>query len=90
MFVVGSRCLGSGVACPGWGGLLIAVSRVPRACRAATDPADGMSAMGRWLFDLGDRPAEPGELAGGGDGDDRASLGAGLEARPGAVQSSLG
>jgi hypothetical protein len=33
--------LGSGVAGPGRGGLLIAVSRVPRACRAATDPADG-------------------------------------------------
>jgi hypothetical protein len=26
---------------PSWGGLLIGVSRVPRACRAATDPADG-------------------------------------------------
>ena len=43
MFVVGSRCLGSGVAGPGGGGLLIAESRVPRACRAATDPADGLA-----------------------------------------------
>ncbi len=28
------------------GGLLIGASRVPRACRAATDPADGMSVVG--------------------------------------------
>ena len=28
------------------GGLLIAASRVPRACRAATDPADGMGDVG--------------------------------------------
>jgi hypothetical protein len=39
-FVVGSRCLRASVASVGW--LLIAGSRVPRACRAAIDPADGM------------------------------------------------
>jgi hypothetical protein len=41
-------------------------------------------------FDAGDRPAEPGELAGGGDGDDRAAFRAGFEPRPGSVQASLG
>jgi hypothetical protein len=42
-----------------------------------------------WLLDLGDRPAEAGEFAGGGGSDDRAALGALLEAGPGAVQSLL-
>jgi large conductance mechanosensitive channel len=42
------------------------------------------------LLDAGDRPAEPGQLAGGGDGDDRPALGALLEALPGAVQALLG
>jgi hypothetical protein len=41
-------------------------------------------------LDLADRPAEPGELAGGGNGDDRATLGALFEAGPGAVQPPLG
>src|SRR5207247_8305718 len=39
---------------------------------------------------LRDRPSEAGELAGGGDGDDRAPFGARLEAGPGAVQTLLG
>ena len=38
----------------------------------------------------GDRPAEPGQLAGGGDGDDRAALAALLHPRPHAVQPALG
>jgi hypothetical protein len=42
------------------------------------------------LLDLGDRPHEAGEFAGGGDGDDRAALGARLEPCPGAVQPLLG
>ena len=72
------------------GGLLIGGSRVPRACRAATDPADGIVGCSLFRsFDLGDRPAESGELAGRGDGDDRPSLPTGLEARPGAVQPLL-
>src|SRR6202035_1609121 len=63
------------------GGVLIEQSRVPRACRAATDPADGMSVvLGlKVSLDLGDRPHEPGELAGGRDRDDRAALSAGFE-----------
>jgi hypothetical protein len=40
-------------------------------------------------FGLGDRPAESREFAGCGGGDDRASLGALLEAGPGTVQPSL-
>ena len=46
------------------GGLLTAVSRVPRACRAAPDPAGGMALGGLLSLDLGDRPAEADELAG--------------------------
>ena len=57
---------------------LIGRSRVPRADRAATDPADrdGVRVL---LFDLADRPTEPGELASGRDGDDGVALGALLE-----------
>jgi hypothetical protein len=40
-------------------------------------------------LDLGDRPSEPSQLAGGSDGDDRAALRASLEACPGAVQPPL-
>jgi hypothetical protein len=45
--------------------------------------------MGCSLFDLGDRPAEPDELAGRGDRDDRAALVARLEPDPGAMQPAL-
>jgi hypothetical protein len=38
--------IGRGQPCGG-GGLLKAVSRVPRACRAATGPADGIGDVGR-------------------------------------------
>ena len=57
---------------------LIGRSRVPRADRAATDPADrdGVRVL---LFDLADRLTEPGELASGRDGDDGVALGALLE-----------
>ncbi len=41
----GGRCLGSSVASPARGGLLIGGSRFPARCRAATDPADGIRAM---------------------------------------------
>jgi hypothetical protein len=76
---------------PEGGGLLIARSRVPRACRAATDPADGMKfSVGGCSLDLGDRPHEPGEFAGGRDRDDRAAFRAGLKACPGAMQPALG
>jgi hypothetical protein len=62
----------------------------PARCRAATDPADGIGDVWLvWLLDLGDRPGESGEFAGGRDGDDRAALRACLEAGPGAVQPSL-
>ena len=72
------------------GGLLIGESRVPRACRAATDPADGMFGCDRvGSLDLGDRPAESGELAGSGDRDDRPAFATLLEPLPGAVQSFL-
>jgi cysteine sulfinate desulfinase/cysteine desulfurase-like protein len=42
---------------------------------------------GAWsgLFDAGDRPAEAGQFAGGGDGDDGAAFRASLESCPGAV-----
>ena len=71
-------------------GLLIGTSRVPRASRAATDPAEwGVCVMGCSLLDLGDRPAEADELAGGGDRDQRAALLARLEPGPRAVQSLL-
>lgn len=45
-------------------GRVLGQSRVPHACRAATDPADGMfcSAL-QFSLDAGDRPAEAGELA---------------------------
>ena len=72
-FVVGCRCLMNGRGQRG-GWLLKASSRVPCASRAATDPADGLVGWG--LFDLGDRPAESGELSGGGDGDDGAAFSA--------------
>ena len=66
---------------------LIGRSRVPRADRAATDPADRDG--GRvLLFDLADRPTEPGELASGRDGDDGVALGALLE--PGVTLRSTG
>jgi hypothetical protein len=45
--------------------------------------------MGCSLFDLGARPAEPDELAGRGDRDDRAALVARLEPDPGAMQPAL-
>ena len=71
------------------GRLLRGVSRVPRACRAATDPSrrDDVCSVG--LLDLADRPAEPGELAGGGDGDQGAAFIALLQSCPGAVQAAL-
>ena len=74
-------------AWPAWGGgLLIGLSRVPRALPGRHRPSRrDRGCSGLWLLDLGDRPGEAGELAGGGDGDDRASLGAQLEACPGAV-----
>jgi hypothetical protein len=39
--------------------LLRGVSRVPRACRAATDPADGMMLWLGGLLDLGDVVPQP-------------------------------
>ena len=68
------------------GGLLIAQSRVPRALPGRHRPSRrDRGARRSWSLDAGDRPAEAGELAGGGDGDDRAPLGALLEPRPGVV-----
>jgi hypothetical protein len=49
--------------------------------------------MCRWvlgLLDLGDRPAEPDELAGRGDRDDRPAFVARFEPGPGAMQPALG
>jgi hypothetical protein len=48
-----------------------------------------LGVFGRGSLDLGDRPHEPGELAGDRDRDDRAALAAGFEAGLGAVQSLL-
>src|SRR5436305_11944945 len=48
--------------------------------------------VARWLgglLDLADRPTEPGELAGGGDGDQGAAFVALLQSCPGAVQAAL-
>jgi hypothetical protein len=75
------------------GGLLIVESRVPRAVPGRHRPSRrdmGCDVRGWRLFDLGDRPSEAGEFAGGGDGDDCAAFGALLQACPGAVQASLG
>ena len=73
------------------GGLLIVSSRVPRALPGRHRPSRReRRCVGLWLLDSGDRPCEAGELAGGGDGDDRAAFRASLEACPGAVQPSLG
>jgi hypothetical protein len=41
------------------------------------------------LFDLGDRPTEPDQLARGGDRDQGPSLGARLHSGPGAIQPAL-
>ncbi len=74
------------------GGLLIGALRVPRALPGRHRPSRrDLGDVRRWLsFDLGDRPGEPGELAGGGDRDDRAAFGAFLQPAPGAVQALLG
>jgi hypothetical protein len=79
---------------PGWGGLLIAKYRgFPARCRAATGPAEGMFLGARWeggVIRCGRWPRQAGQFARDGDGDDRASLVAGLEAVPGTVQALLG
>jgi hypothetical protein len=73
------------------GGLLKSVSRVPRALPGRHRPSRRDKAdVGVGSLDLGDRPAESGEFAGGRDRDDRASLRALLEPCPGAVQPLLG
>jgi hypothetical protein len=73
------------------GGLLIAESRVPRALPGPppTQPTGYVAVDAAVSLDPGDRPAEAGQLAGGGDGDDRAALRPGFQPRPGAVQASL-
>ena len=82
-FVVGSRCLASGVASPSRGGLLIAPSRVPRALPGRHRPSRRDSDCRReWSLDLADRPGKPGEFAGCGNRDDRAALGALFRAWP--------
>jgi hypothetical protein len=76
---------------PVGGGLLIGQSRVPRAVPGRHRPSRRDVVLGcSGLFDLGDRPGEAGEFAGGGDGDDGAAFGALLQTGPGAVQASLG
>ena len=72
--------------------MLIVWSRVPRALPGRHRPSRRDLACGELLLslDLGDRPDEPGELAGGGDRDDRAALRSVLEPVPGAVQPLLG
>ena len=72
------------------GGLLIGQSRVPRALPGRHRPSRrdvDDSAVGS--LDLGDRPAEAREFAGGGHRDDRSALVAGFEPGPGAVQPAL-
>ena len=75
-----------------WGGLLIGLSRVPRALPGRHRPSrrDVVVGCGSGLLDAGDRPAEAGEFAGGGDGDHGAALGAGFEPVPGAVAGVVG
>src|SRR5215203_4176176 len=53
-----------------WGGLLIVESRVPRALPGRHRPSrrDGSWVLRIRSWDAGDRPAEAGEFAGGGDG----------------------
>ena len=76
---------------PRWGGLLIVrlagSPRVPGRHRPSRRDVRLFRVGGS--LDLGDRPAEPGELAGRGDRDDRPSLPTGFEACPGAVQPLL-
>ena len=73
------------------GGVFIAVSRVPRALPGRHRPSRrDQDVCLVWLLGLGDRPAEPGQLAGGGDGDDRSPFGACFETCPDAVQPALG
>src|SRR3954470_1644766 len=84
-FRLRARRLASGVASQDW--VPIGVSRMlwregPR-CPPPSTPTDVAALCG------GDRPAEPGELAGGGDGDDRAPLAALLHPRPHAIQPAL-
>ena len=72
------------------GGLLIALSRVPRALPGRHRPSRRDSDCRReWSLDLGDRPGKPGEFAGRRNRDDRAALGALFEPGPGAVESLL-
>jgi hypothetical protein len=75
----------------GGGGLLKRFSRVPRALPGRHRPSrrDRRCQVSGSL-DLGDRPGEAGEFAGGRDRDDRAPLGALLEPCPGAMQTLLG
>ena len=65
------------------------VADSPRVAGPPPTQPTGWRTFGLWLLDLGDRPAEAGEFAGGGDGDDRAALGALLESCPGAMQTLL-
>ena len=58
----------------------------PAVPAASADQQRAVAAASRWC----DRPAEPGELARGGDGDDRAALAALLHPRPDVVQPALG
>ena len=92
MFVVGSRCLGSGVASPGGGrGAHSFAAGSPRVAGPPPTQPTGLGVRGGGVgsLDLGDRPAEAGELAGGGDGGDCAALRACLQPRPGAMQAPL-
>jgi len=51
-----------------------------------TQPTEIGCVNGLASLDLADRPAEPGQLAGGGDGDQGAAFGSRFESGPGAVQ----
>ena len=71
----------------------VAHSRVAGSPRVAGPPPAQPTGCVWWvvgLFDAGDGPAEAGQFAGGGDGDDGAAFGASFEPGPGAVQALLG
>ena len=65
------------------------VAGSPRVAGPPPTQPTGSRLSSEWSLDLGDRPGKPGELAGRGNRDDRAALGAGFEPGPGAVESLL-
>src|SRR3954470_22026985 len=77
-------------AAPGGGLLRVRSRMLSRVCQVPPPPQPTWRQRGRGSVGVGDCPAEAGEFAGDGDGDDRAALAALVgEAPPDAVQASL-